>query len=174
MKKPSILTTACAALLCAQLSFASTAVAQAPLAAPGGDVVLTVKGGIENTNAADAAAFDLSMIEALEATEYKTKTIWTEGEQVFKGVLLSTLLDALGSDGSVISAIAANDYLVSIPIDDETFEGALVAYELNGKKMSRREKGPLWIVYPYDSDEKYRSETVYSRSIWQLDRITVK
>ncbi|GGA28492.1 molybdopterin-dependent oxidoreductase [Neptunicoccus cionae] len=174
MKKPSILTTTIAAIMCAQISFASAALAEAPIAAPSGDVVLTVKGEIGNTNASDAAAFDLEMIHALEATEYKTETIWTEGEQVFKGVLLSTLLEALGSDGSEISAIAANDYSVSIPLNDETFEGALVAYELNGKQMSRREKGPLWIVYPYDSDEKYRSETVYSRSIWQLDRITVK
>ncbi|WP_286135083.1 molybdopterin-dependent oxidoreductase [Neptunicoccus cionae] len=174
MKKPSILTSAIAALMCAQISFASTAAAEEALAAPSGEVVLTIKGEIEKTNTSDAAAFDLDMIHAFEATEYQTDTIWTEGGQVFKGVLLSTLLDSIGSDGGEISAIAANDYSVSIPLNDDTFEGALVAYELNGKQMSRRDKGPLWIVYPYDSDEKYRSETVYSRSIWQLDRITVQ
>ncbi len=44
---------------------------------------------------------------------------------------------------------------------------------MNGETMPVRRKGPLWIVYPYDSDEAYRSEAIYSRSIWQLDRIEV-
>jgi hypothetical protein len=38
--------------------------------------------------------------------------------------------------------------------------------------MSVRDKGPLWVIYPYDSDD-YRSEVIYSRSIWQLDRLEV-
>jgi hypothetical protein len=37
--------------------------------------------------------------------------------------------------------------------------------------MSIREKGPLWLVYPYDLNKAYQSETIYSRSIWQLVRI---
>ncbi|RYH00603.1 oxidoreductase, partial [Salipiger sp. IMCC34102] len=39
--------------------------------------------------------------------------------------------------------------------------------------MQVRDKGPLWIVYPYDDTPEYRSEVIYSRSIWQLDRIEV-
>lgn len=174
MKKSILRSTVTAAMMCVQVSVASIASAQDTLSAPTQDVVLSVNGTINTTNMPEAAQFDLDMIYALEATEYKTDTIWTKGEQTFKGVLLTTLLDAIGATGTEISAIAANDYAVSIPLDDDTTQGALIAYELNGKQMSRREKGPLWIVYPYDSDEKYRSETVYSRSIWQLDRITVK
>ncbi|MGR3607464.1 MAG: oxidoreductase, partial [Sulfitobacter sp.] len=43
-----------------------------------------------------------------------------------------------------------------------------------GSLMSRRGKGPLWIVYPYDNNPSYKTETIYSRSIWQMDRIAVK
>jgi len=39
---------------------------------------------------------------------------------------------------------------------------------MNGEPISRREKGPYWLVYPYDVDAKYQSEVVYSKSIWQL------
>jgi len=39
--------------------------------------------------------------------------------------------------------------------------------------MSVREKGPLWVIYPYDSDAKFRTEVIYSRSIWQLDRLAI-
>jgi hypothetical protein len=37
--------------------------------------------------------------------------------------------------------------------------------------MSVRDKGPLWLIYPYDSKAEYQSETIYSRSIWQLVKI---
>jgi len=32
----------------------------------------------------------------------------------------------------------------------------------------------LWVVFPYDLDEKYKSEVTYAYSIWQLQRLTVK
>ena len=64
-----------------------------------------------------------------------------------------------------------NDYAVDIPIGDARDGGPIIAYEIDGKPMSVREKGPLWIVYPYDSKTEYRTETIYSRSIWQLDRL---
>ena len=44
---------------------------------------------------------------------------------------------------------------------------------MNGEIMSLRDKGPLWVIYPYDQNAAYRSEVTYSRSIWQLDRIEV-
>ncbi|MGB1266126.1 MAG: oxidoreductase, partial [Nereida ignava] len=50
-------------------------------------------------------------------------------------------------------------------------DGPIIAYKQNGSEMSRRRKGPLWIVYPYDDKKSYQTETVYSRSIWQLDRL---
>jgi len=31
----------------------------------------------------------------------------------------------------------------------------------------------LWIVYPYDSDNRFQSEIYFSRSIWQLARLTL-
>ena len=43
-----------------------------------------------------------------------------------------------------------------------------------GAPMSVRDKGPLWIVYPYDQNTDYQSEVVFSRSIWQLNRITIQ
>ena len=51
--------------------------------------------------------------------------------------------------------------------------GPIIAYMMNGEEMSVRNKGPLWLVYPYDLNHEYRSEVIYSRSIWQLDRIDV-
>ena len=138
-----------------------------------GDVLLTVSGAIETTNADGMAQFDLEMLEALDATVIDTSTIWTDGTQSFQGVSLDVLVDRLGLTGKTLRATAINDYAVDIPISDAVEGGPIIAYRLNGDTLSVRDKGPLWIVYPYDSDASYRSEVIYSRSIWQLDRIVV-
>ncbi|SLN10191.1 Oxidoreductase molybdopterin binding domain protein [Roseivivax jejudonensis] len=148
------------------------AAAQA-LPEPEGEVILTVTGAIETTNEGDAAAFDLDMLEALGPVTIRTTTIWTEGEQTFTGVPLVTLMEAVGAEGDVLSATAINDYAVEIPRDDWVEGGPIIAYLNNGSPMSVRDKGPLWVVYPFDDNTEYQTEVVYSRSIWQLDRIVV-
>lgn len=143
------------------------------LSMPEGDVILTVSGPLETANVNDTAQFDLEMLEALDATTFDTSTIWTEGEHSFTGVSLSVLADRLGLGGASLRATAINDYAVDIPLSDAVKGGPIVAYRMDGDTMSVRDKGPLWIVYPYDSNADYRTEVVYSRSIWQLDRIEV-
>ncbi|MBT0956536.1 molybdopterin-dependent oxidoreductase [Alphaproteobacteria bacterium KMM 3653] len=145
----------------------------APLDAPKGEVVLTVSGKLTNTNVEGTAQLDLAMLEALETTTIETTTIWTEGNQRFEGVSLAVLAEELGMEGTVLNATAINDYTVQVPMTDAVEGGPILAYRLNDKVMSVRDKGPLWIIYPYDSDPEYRTEVIYSRSIWQLDRIEV-
>lgn len=152
----------------------ATAAPAQTLATPTGDIVLTVSGDIAATNSEGAAVFDRAMLEAMEPVEFTTTTTWTDGPQDFKGVLLLDLLELLGVSEGVLRAYAVNDYAVDIPVSDAVEGGPMVAYLLNGQPMSVRDKGPLWIVYPYDSSSEYRSEVIYSRSIWQLDRMEVR
>ena len=157
-------------------AMAFVAVSAAPLwandlAAPTGEVILTVTGLIDVTNVEGSAQFDLNMLEELDSTIVETSTIWTEGTNVFQGVSLAVLVDRLGIEGSNLNATAINDYAVEIPLSDAVAGGPIVAYKMDGNTMSVRDKGPLWVIYPYDSNADYRSEVVYSRSIWQLDRI---
>jgi hypothetical protein len=49
----------------------------------------------------------------------------------------------------------------------------MLALERDGAPMSVRDKGPIWVIYPYDSGSEWRSEQVFSRSIWHLNRIEV-
>lgn len=162
------------AALSVAAALAPWSVAAAELAEPTGPVVLTVTGAIEHTNDGGAARFDLAMLRALPTTRYETSTIWTEGEHVFEGVLLGELLEAVGASGDEVWATALNDYAMTIPVDGGDEDAALIAYAMDGKEMSVRYKGPLWIVYPYDSNANYRTEITYARSVWQLDRIDVR
>ena len=40
--------------------------------------------------------------------------------------------------------------------------------------MTVEEKGPLFLVYPYNSDPQLATKSYYSRSIWQIARITIQ
>ncbi|MBY6135987.1 molybdopterin-dependent oxidoreductase [Nocardioides marinus] len=159
-------------------TIAISMLAMLPLAAasqadPAGEVLLTVTGPMAGQAEAEAVQFDLEMLQELGTVEFETSTIWTQGVQTFEGVPLSALVESLGMSGTTLRATAINDYAVDIPISDAVEDGPIIAYKLNGEEMSVRDKGPLWIVYPYDSKKEYQSEVVYSRSIWQLDRIEV-
>jgi hypothetical protein len=161
---------AVSSLLCAP----TTMVSAADLAKPTGEVILTVTGAIANTNGDNKAVFDLDMLKALPTTTFKTKTTWTEGEKSFTGVSMQALLAAVGSTGTVAKSIALNDYGVDIPVTDAVSDGPIVAYLMDDQPMSVRDKGPLWIVYPFDAKPEYRTEETYAKSIWQLSRIELK
>ena len=143
------------------------------LALPGfaGQTVLTVSGAVAAPDQGATWSFDMEDLKALPSDSFETATIWTEGVQNFEGVPLTVLLDHVGATGNTIRAVALNDYAVSIPVTDAVEGGPIVAYRRNGDEMSVRDKGPLWIIYPFDDNRIYKSEEYYSRSIWQLDRI---
>ncbi len=162
---------ACAAAL--YLSGTLCAVAD-DLPLPQGDILLTISGAVAHTNQDDTTVFDMQMLQDLDTRAFTTTTIWTEGAQKFTGVPLKALMAHVDATGTTLRATAINDYAVEIPIDSLADDAPIVAYFLNDAPMSVREKGPLWVVYPYDAKEDYRNEVIYSRSIWQLDRIVVE
>ena len=145
----------------------------ADIAQPKGEVVLTISGSIAEGNADGAIQFDMEMLQSLPSHSFVTSTIWTDGDQTFEGVELSVIAELVGFDGDTLSASAVNDYSIDIPATDAQPGRALIAYKRNGQPMSLRDKGPLWIVFPFDSSPDFQSETIYSRSIWQLNRIAV-
>lgn len=156
----------CAATL---LTFSQLNALAGEMPRPSGYIILTLSGEIVNTNTDDGRLeLDLAMLQSMPVTTFKTSTIWSEKATEFTGVNLKTILDYAGASGANVHAIALNDYKVDIPVDADA---PMVAYHLDGDIMSTRDKGPLWIVYPYDLNAKYRTEVIYSRSIWQLDRL---
>lgn len=144
-----------------------------PLPEPSGRVILTVTGDIGVRNTPAAAEFDRAMLRSIGQRDISTTTIWTSGKVTFTGVPLRSLLDRLGVSSGKLEARAINDYSVTIPVSDAVPDGPIIAYSRDGEEISIREKGPLWIIYPYDQNPDYQSEVIYARSIWQLDRIDV-
>ena len=134
-------------------------------------ILLTIR--LEDDNGVDVTELTLTDLRAMPALSFTTTTNWTSGETAFTGVPLTVLLDTLGVSTGEMQLSALNEYATILPVDDPTNSGAIIAYLMNGEPMAPRDKGPLWLVYNYDSDPMYRTETIYYRSIWHLDQIEI-
>jgi hypothetical protein len=137
-------------------------------------VVLTITGAVRERNQAGAAVFDLPMLEALPQHQFSTRTPWDRDTVTFSGPRLREVLAAAGAQGSVLHARALNDYEIEIPMADAQRYDVIIATRKNGARMPVREYGPLFIVYPFDSDPALRDKRYYERSVWQLRSIEVR
>jgi hypothetical protein len=145
-----------------------------PLEPPHGEVLLTVTGRIAHTTAPGRAEFDRAALEALGLHRIRTSTTWTDGVLTFEGPLLCDVLDRVGASGERLVARALNDYWVEIPVADCRRYPVLLALTREGRDLQRRDKGPIWVVYPRDDHAELRSEQINTRWIWQLDRLEVR
>lgn len=162
------------AFLVFYLGLASGLAQTEELPKPTGEPILTISGNISVTNVGNTAQFDLEMLESMEMNSFQTTTPWYDEAVTFEGVALTTLMERVGAEGETIDAVALNDYTVEIPMDDFEKFGTLLALKRDGDYMPIRDKGPLFIVYPYDNEEELQSETYYSRSAWQVSKLIVE
>jgi hypothetical protein len=136
--------------------------------------ILEIVGKIENTNAPGVATFDREMLESIGLETVTTTTPWHSGTIRFEGVSLAKLMALVGAKGTTVRALALNDYTTVIPIDDFARFGTILAMKRDGQYMSVRDKGPLFVIYPYDRDSNLKSQMYYARSAWQVKRIEVQ
>ena len=117
--------------------------------------------------------FDKKMLMELEQFSIKTKTPWTESADVYKGPLLRSLLEKLDIKAENITISALNDYKAVVPVSDAYEYDVILATEVNGKAMNIRDKGPIFILYPFDQNPSLKNEVIYNRSVWQANKIDV-
>jgi hypothetical protein len=147
--------------------------ADTALPMPAGKVVLTISGKIGIFNVGDTARFDRDMLEALGWSSFTTSTPWYDAPVTFAGISIAKLMQTVQAEGEVVVAGSLNDYETKIPMNDFAQFGVLLALKRNGEYMPVREKGPLFIVYPFDSKPELKSQKYYGRSAWQLARLVV-
>jgi hypothetical protein len=143
------------------------------LSAPAGNPVLTLRGKLQRTNQADSAVFDMAMLQGVSQHSFTTKTPWFKQPRKFTGPLLRDLLALVGAHGSTLRVAALNDYRIDVPIDDARRFDVMLARLIDDQPITVREKGPLFMIYPFDSDPTLRNAVYYSRSVWQLKTIDV-
>jgi len=139
-----------------------------------GEILFSVTGRVTRTNRPGEVDLDRALLERIGLVELVTATPHTEGRPVWRGVPLSRLLAAVGAEGAEIYAIARNGYRVVIPMADVQAFDPLVAIERDGKEMRVRDKGPGWIIYPWDRYAELANAVFSARSIWQLRELRIE
>ena len=172
---PLMMTRRSLALLLAGLGATLSVRARAaPLPPPSGSPILIVSGKIRSVNDGARAVFDRPMIEALGMEAVVTKTPWYKESERFEGVRLTRLMSFVGAFGDRVLVSALNDYSSELPLSDFTQYGTLLALKRNGEYLPVSDKGPLFIIYPFDSNPDLRQDKFYMRSVWQVSEMEVR
>ncbi len=118
---------------------------------------------------------DMAALQRLPQRSFKTNTPWTREPHTYSGPLLRDVLALAGAQSPItIKAVALNDYQISIPAEDAAKLDVIVAHQIDGKAIPVRERGPLFVIYPFDSASELRSTRYYERSIWQLKSMRIE
>lgn len=141
--------------------------------APKGKVILNVIGA-PKAGAGGKIAFDRATLESLGMVKFTSKNKWMSAPATYEGVLGSALLDAVGvpKGMNTMRMVAINDYVVHIPVADFRKWPVILAIKMDGKYMTVRNKGPIWVVYPNHVYKKLGSPAYQDRWIWQLKEIS--
>ncbi|KGF69254.1 oxidoreductase [Hoeflea sp. BAL378] len=150
---------------------ASAVLALSALPVSASEVILTIDGEIAGGAPVDMTREDL---EALGSATIVTRTPWSESAVTFEGVPFKALLDRVGATGDTLAVVALNNYRSELPLADIEHYGVILALKQDGAYMPVSDKGPLFIVYPFDSDAALDNEVYYARSAWQVRSITVE
>lgn len=117
---------------------------------------------------------DEAALAALPQAEFETKTPWTTGSHRYRGPTLASVLAAGGAGhASLIEASALNGYQQQLDLSlFEKVPLTLVRYQ-DDKQLTRRNKGPLWLLMPFSAYPELDHSTIHGGMVWQMIRIEV-
>lgn len=124
--------------------------------------------------AAAAVALSLEEIEAMGPASMTTTTPWHDVPTRFDGVLAASLVDKLAPGAKILEMTALNDYRVVVEVSDLRRYSAMIVTRVGGEPMKVRDRGPLWLLYPFDRYEEVRTPDYVARMIWQLKEIVAR
>ncbi len=118
-------------------------------------------------------SFSQEDILALSDQEVVTETPWTDGTLRFRGAPLATVLAEAGIEQGWVNARGLNNYAVNLPIEQVFAAKAFLAVHLNGELMRIKDKGPFWIIFPWDEHPDLLTRDIRAWSVWQLQALSV-
>ncbi|KPP83656.1 MAG: hypothetical protein HLUCCA08_07605 [Rhodobacteraceae bacterium HLUCCA08] len=153
-----------------RLLFGTVMLAVSASGAAAEEVLLTLTGAVTGGQV-ELTQADL---DALEWHEIATSTTVTDGQPVFRGVLMRDILDHAQASGDTVTARALNDYVIDIPMVDFHEFDVIAALYMDGIALTPRDKGPVWIVYPRDDHSVLADIRYDMRWVWQLRALHVQ
>lgn len=118
-------------------------------------------------------SFSQQDILALSDQEVITETPWTDGTLTFRGAPLAAVLSEAGIERGWVNARGLNNYSVNLPVKQVFAAQAFLAVHMNGELMRIKDKGPFWIIFPWDEHPDLLTRDIRSWSVWQLQALSV-
>ena len=130
-------------------------------------------------NATDPAVAEVAFSEAdllrLPQVTIMTRTEFTDGIVEFVGPLARAALEFIElGDATIVHLVAANDYAFDIPVSYLFEYDVILAMQANGVRLSIRDKGPIWLMYPLDDFEELQDPRYNHRLVWQLTTMELR
>jgi len=141
-----------------------------PRIAAAQDTMLTVI----NTLSGSEVTLTQAELMAVPQATVNTENEFVDAMTAFEGPLGRDVLALVGASGGTVVLTAVNDYAVEVPFEDfENYE-VVFALSADGEAFSRRDKGPIWVVYPMSDHAELQDPLYNSRLIWQLVKVEIK
>ncbi len=128
---------------------------------------------INSVNGSELSLTDEELMALPQAT-INTENEFVDGMTTFVGPLGRDVLALVGAGGSMVVLTAVNDYAVEVPIEDFVNYDVVFAMSADGERFSRRDKGPIWVVYPMSDFSELQDPVYNARLIWQLVKVEIK
>ncbi|MGR3755599.1 MAG: molybdopterin-dependent oxidoreductase [Tranquillimonas sp.] len=107
----------------------------------------------------------------MDPVEITTMNDYLDAPHVFTGPLLRDLIDTELKATDSIEVTALNDYKTKIPAAEALKYDVIVAVLQDGERMSLRDKGPFWVIYPMSDNPELQDPGFNDRLIWQLSGV---
>jgi hypothetical protein len=117
-------------------------------------------------------ALTMADLEAMPQHALVTSNEFTDGEVTYVGPLARDVLARIDLEGVAhLRLTALNDYYIDVPRSDFDRYDVIFAMEADGQRLSRRDKGPLWLMYPISDYPELADPIFNARLIWQVVRV---
>lgn len=116
--------------------------------------------------------FTRSDLVARDWHTIKTGNQFISGVGTFRGPMVSDVLSLIGRANATKARLTAvNQFYAEVEIAEFARFGAILAMEMNGRALSLRDFGPIWVMYPIDDHSELQDSRYNSRLVWQLSEI---
>jgi len=120
----------------------------------------------------ETQSVSLAEIEGLGVYRTRTTTPWERGELLFEGPLLANVVKYIGlGDAPAIRIRALDGFTTDIPREDWLEGSVLLATRRDGKLLTRRDQGPVRVVYPQINTPAFATPLYKPRWIWLIATI---
>ena len=136
------------------------------------DTLLNIQ-AINNSGCQQSVQLNDRQLLALPQQQFVTHHSWSETPESFSGPLLEDVLDMACDNTKKIKLTALNNYAIDMDFSQLKQYQPIIALSVNGKRLSIREKGPLWIMLPLDDLKGIKEKSLDGVLIWQLSDIAI-